>query len=248
MKLFSTNKIDEGALAVTEEEAAVRRPDLALGMVHGFLRHILQSVEADAKLWQRQLALTLRGADFDLRDMDDGSTVLDRLAMTGDALGEAIARNDPPGEVGQGVLPHLAAPIGALAERREAEHAGAVDEAVHAAEALDRGRHGGLGVRRGCHVAAMGERPRALGVKLGRCGAHRVLLHVEHHDGRPLRVQMGRDRLAHAAGGPGDDGGPAFESFRQRGLLGDEQARVARGMTGDLGAYLQVAVAGITRA
>jgi hypothetical protein len=52
--------------------------------------------------------------------MDDGSTVLDKLAMTGDALGEAIARNDPPGEVGQGVLPHLAASIGALAERREA--------------------------------------------------------------------------------------------------------------------------------
>jgi hypothetical protein len=118
MKLFSTNKLDEGALPVTEDAAAVRRPDLALGMVHGFLRHILQSVEADAAPWQRQLALTPRGADFDLRD--DGSTVLDKLAMTSDALGEAIARNDPPGEVGQGVLPHLATPISALVERREA--------------------------------------------------------------------------------------------------------------------------------
>jgi hypothetical protein len=89
-------------------------------MVHGFLRHILQSVQVDHETWQRQLALTPRGADFDLRNTDDGSTVLDKLAMTGDALGEAIARNDPPGEVGQGVLPHLAAPVGALAERREA--------------------------------------------------------------------------------------------------------------------------------
>jgi hypothetical protein len=120
MKLFSTNKLDEGALPVTEDAAAVRRPDLALGMVHGFLRHILQSVEADAEPWQRQLALTPRGADFDLRDMGDGSTVLDKLAMTSDAMGEAIARNDPPGEVGQGVLPHLATPMGALVERREA--------------------------------------------------------------------------------------------------------------------------------
>jgi hypothetical protein len=120
MKLFSTNKIDEGALPVTEEAAALKRPDLTLSMVQGFLSHILQSVEADAAPWQRQLAVTPRGADFDLRDMDDGTTVLDKLAMTGDALGEAIARNDPPGEVGQGVLPHLATPIGALAERREA--------------------------------------------------------------------------------------------------------------------------------
>lgn len=120
MKLFSTNRIDEGALPVTEEAAAVRRPDLALTMICGFLSHILQSVEADVRPWQRQVASTPRGADFDLRDMDDGSTMLDKLAMTGDALGEAIARNDPPGEVGQGVLPHLAAPIGALVERREA--------------------------------------------------------------------------------------------------------------------------------
>jgi hypothetical protein len=89
-------------------------------MVHSFLSHILQSVEADAERWQRQLACTPRGADFDLRDMGDGTTVLDKLAMTGDALGEAIARNDPPGEVGQSVLPHLAAPFGALVERREA--------------------------------------------------------------------------------------------------------------------------------
>lgn len=120
MKLFSTNKIDEGALPVTEEAAAVKRPDLTLSMVHGFLSHIVQSVEADAEPWQRQLALTPRGGDFDLRDMGDDTTALDTLAMTGDALGEAIARNDPPTEVGQSVLPHLATPIGALAERREA--------------------------------------------------------------------------------------------------------------------------------
>jgi hypothetical protein len=119
MKLFSTNKIDEGALPVPEEAAAVKRPDLALPMVHGFLSHILQSVEADAERWQRQIACTPRGADFDLRDMGDGATVLDKLAMTGDALGEAIARNDPAIEVGQSVLPHLAAPFGALVERRE---------------------------------------------------------------------------------------------------------------------------------
>jgi hypothetical protein len=120
MKLFSTNKIDEGALPVTEEAAAVKRPDLALPMVRGFLDHILQSVEADAEPWQRQLACTPRGADFDLRDVDDGATTLDKLAMTGDALGEAIARNDPAGEVGQSVLPHLGAPFSALGERREA--------------------------------------------------------------------------------------------------------------------------------
>ena len=119
MKLFPTNKIDEGALPVAEEPA-VRRPDLTLNMVHGFLRHMLQSLDSDAEPWQGQLALTLRGADFDLRDTDDGMTVLDKLAMTGDALGEAIARGDSPADVGQGVLPHLAAPLDALAERREA--------------------------------------------------------------------------------------------------------------------------------
>ena len=120
MKLFSTDKIDEGALPVAESAAPVKRPDLALNMVHGFLRHILQSLDSDVGKWQRQLACTPRGADFDLRDMGDGTTALDKLAMTGDALGEAIARNDPPGEVGQGVLPHLAAPIAAMDERREA--------------------------------------------------------------------------------------------------------------------------------
>ena len=119
MKLFPTNKIDEGALPVAEEPA-VRRPDLTLNMVHGFLRHMLQSLDSDAEPWQGQLALTPRGADFDLRDTDDGTTVLDKLAMTGDALGEAIARGDSPADVGQGVLPHLAAPLDALAERREA--------------------------------------------------------------------------------------------------------------------------------
>jgi len=120
MKNVPTDKIDEGALPAEENGAAVRPPDLTVNMVHGFLRHILQEMESDAEPWRKQLALTQRGADFDLRDEDDGMTVLDRLAMTGDALGEAIARGDVPGDVGQGVLPHLAAPLSAIAERREA--------------------------------------------------------------------------------------------------------------------------------
>jgi len=120
MKVGPADKIDEGALPVAEDVAAVRRPDLAINMVHGFLRHILRSLETDAEPWRGQLASTPRGADFDLRDADDGTTVLDKLAMTGDALGEAIARGDAPADVGQGVLPHLAAPLAALAERREA--------------------------------------------------------------------------------------------------------------------------------
>lgn len=119
MKIFPTNKIDEGARPVADEPT-VRKPDLTVNMVHGFLRHILQSLETDAEPWRGQLACTPRGADFDVRDADDGTTLLDRLAMTGDALGEAIARGDAPADVGQGVLPHLAAPLDALAERREA--------------------------------------------------------------------------------------------------------------------------------
>jgi hypothetical protein len=118
MTAVPTDKIDEGAVPAGDETPTVRRPDLALNMVHGFLRHIFQSVEADGEPWRRQLACTPRGADFDLRDKGDGATVLDKLAMTGDALGEAIARGDAPAEVGQGVLPHLAAPFAALAERR----------------------------------------------------------------------------------------------------------------------------------
>jgi hypothetical protein len=120
MKNVPTDKIDEGALPAAEPGAAVRPPDLTMAMVHGFLRHILQTVESDAQPWRKQLALTPRGADFDLRDEGDGTTVLDKLQMTGDALGEAIARGDAPTDVGQGILPHLAAPVGALAERREA--------------------------------------------------------------------------------------------------------------------------------
>jgi hypothetical protein len=120
MKNVPTDKIDEGALPAAETGAAVRPPDLTVAMVHSFLRHILQSVESDAEPWRKQLALTPRGADFDLRDDGDGTTVLDKLQMTGDALGEAIARGDAPTDVGQGVLPHLAAPLDALAERREA--------------------------------------------------------------------------------------------------------------------------------
>ena len=120
MKNVPTDKIDEGALPAAEDPAAIRRPDLALNMVHGFLRHILQALETDAEPWRKQLAFTPRGADFDLRDANDGASVLDTLAMTGDALGEALARGDAPADVGQGVLPHLAEPVGALAERREA--------------------------------------------------------------------------------------------------------------------------------
>ena len=119
MKVVPSDKIDEGALPVAEDAAAIPRPDLALNMVHGFLRHILQSLETDAEPWRRQLACTPRGADFDLRATDDGTTVLDRLAMTGDALGEALARGEAPADVGQGVLPHLTAPLDALAEHRK---------------------------------------------------------------------------------------------------------------------------------
>lgn len=132
MKVVSTDKIDEGAVPVAEEAAAAKRPDLAPNMVHGFLRHILQSLEADAQPWQRQLAFTPRGADFDLRDMNDGASILDKLAMGGDALGEAIARGDPLGEVGQGVLPHLATPLGVMAERREAAARGDAKHLVFA--------------------------------------------------------------------------------------------------------------------
>ncbi len=120
MKNVPTDKIDEGALPAEENGAAVRPPDLTVSMVHGFLRHILQESETAVEPWRKQLALTPRGADFDLRDEGDGTTMLDRLAMTGDALGEAIARGDAPADVGQGVLPHLAAPLAAIAERREA--------------------------------------------------------------------------------------------------------------------------------
>ena len=120
MKVVPTDKIDEGALPVAEEAAQVRRPDLTLNMVHGFMRHILQSLEADAEPWRAQLACTPRGADFDLRDAADGTTLLDTLAMTGDALGEALARGDAPADVGKSVLPHLTTPLDALAARREA--------------------------------------------------------------------------------------------------------------------------------
>ena len=112
--------IDDGAVPVAEPSTEEKRPDLALNMVHGFLRHILKSLEADAQRWQRQLACAPRGADFDLRDMGDGATVLDKLAIGGDALGEALARGDASTEVGQSVLPHLAQLPTALAEYREA--------------------------------------------------------------------------------------------------------------------------------
>jgi hypothetical protein len=104
---------------VAEDSATEKRPDLAVNMVHGFLRHILQSLEADTQRWQRQLACAPRGADFDLRDLGDGATVLDKLAIGGDALGEALARGDAPTEVGQSVLSHLAEPLAALSEFRQ---------------------------------------------------------------------------------------------------------------------------------
>ena len=119
MNAIPTDMIDEGAVPVAEDKAAEKRPDLALNMVHGFLRHILQSLEADTRRWQRQLACTPRGADFDLRDLGDGATVLDKLAIGGDALGEALARGDAPTEVGQSVLSHLAEPLAALSEFRQ---------------------------------------------------------------------------------------------------------------------------------
>jgi hypothetical protein len=111
--------IDEDA-PMAEDTVPEKKPDLALNMVHGFLRHILQSLDAESRRWQRQLACTPRGADFDLRDMGDGATKLDKLAIGGDALGEALARGDAPTEVGQSVLAHLAEPLAALSEFSQA--------------------------------------------------------------------------------------------------------------------------------
>jgi len=116
MNANPTNTIDEGAVPVAENSGLEKKPDLALNMLHGFLRHILQSLEADTRRWQRQLACTPRGADFDLRDLGDGATVLDKLAIGGDALGEALARGDVPAEVGQSVLSHVAGPVSAISQ------------------------------------------------------------------------------------------------------------------------------------
>jgi len=120
MSAIPTDAIDEGAVPAAEDPATEKRPDLALNMVHGFLRHILQSIEASTQRWQRQIACTPRGADFDLRNLGDGATVLDKLAIGGDALGEALARGDAPMEVGQSVLSHLTEPLAALSEFRQA--------------------------------------------------------------------------------------------------------------------------------
>lgn len=113
-------KTIEGAVPSADDPAPEKRPDLTLNMVHEFLRHIAQSLDADAQRWQRQLACTPRGADFDLRDMDDGASVLDKLAIGGDALGEALARGDAATDVGQSVLSHLPETLAALSEYREA--------------------------------------------------------------------------------------------------------------------------------
>src|SRR5262245_34454612 len=119
MRSFFTKQSDDDALPARTAPAAAR-PNLSRAMVHAFLRQVLPSLDAESEPWREQLALTPRGADFDLRDADDGMSVLDKLAMGGDALGEAIARGDPPREVGQGVLPHLEVPIETLARYRHA--------------------------------------------------------------------------------------------------------------------------------
>jgi hypothetical protein len=111
---------ERAAAAGNAATSADRPPDLTLGMVQHFLRHIVETLEADAARWQRQLALTPRGADFDLRESGDGTTVLDKLTMTGDALAEALARGDPPDTVGQSILPHLQAQFYALVKRGKA--------------------------------------------------------------------------------------------------------------------------------
>jgi hypothetical protein len=118
MKVFASRR-QEGARAAPEPSADGRPPDLTVGMVRHFLRHILQAVDGQADRWQQQLAFTPRGADFDFRSCNDGTTVLDILTMTGDALAEALARGDATEEVGQSVLPHLASPVASLAERRK---------------------------------------------------------------------------------------------------------------------------------
>ena len=101
--------------------ASTRPPDLSQGMVHSFLRHILQSLDAEGGPWQQQLASAWRGGDFDLRDFD-GTPVLDQLTMVGDALAEALARGDAAEEVGQSVLPHLAASVDKLQRRKGASN------------------------------------------------------------------------------------------------------------------------------
>ena len=129
MKVVATDKIDEGALPVSEGAAAVRRADLARHMVDGFLRHVLDVLEKEAEAWRRQIVCTPRGADFDLRDTGDGTTALDALAASSDALGEALARGDAATDVGQSVLPYLAAPVEAMAEHREAARTDAKQQA-----------------------------------------------------------------------------------------------------------------------
>ena len=114
-KTFAT---DEVRMSGRQNSAPDRPPDLTPGMVHTFLRHIMESVDAQCSAWRKQLAFTPRGADFDLRGAEGGDTVLDTLTMTGDALGEALARGDATHEVGQSILPHLSAAADRIVERR----------------------------------------------------------------------------------------------------------------------------------
>ena len=120
MRIRRMQPADEPAVPAAEQSApADRPPDLTVGMVNHFLRHIVETLEADSASWRQQLAVTPRGADFDMRNFDDGTTTLDKLTMTGDALAEALARGDAPEDVGQSILPHVAALADALIQRRK---------------------------------------------------------------------------------------------------------------------------------
>jgi hypothetical protein len=146
MKARRRRTTDEHAVPGGEDAAVTDRPpDLTVGMVHHFMRHILETLAAESARWGQQLAIMPRGADFDLRDSDDGTTVLDKLTMTGDALAEALARGDAPDSVGQSILPNIQEKFQALVKRGKAA---SNDAALHTvlkphAAALDQ-LHGGM--------------------------------------------------------------------------------------------------------
>jgi hypothetical protein len=113
-------------------------------MVHHFLRHIAQTLAGETAPWREQLAITPRGADFDLRDFEDGTSVLDKLAMTGDALAEALARGDAPDTVGQSILSHLQPQFYALIKGGQALSPAAVQTVIKPHGAALAQLHGGM--------------------------------------------------------------------------------------------------------
>jgi hypothetical protein len=116
MNAFRTKKTDEDGRPEPARTRPARSPDLTLGMVHQFLHQIADALAADAAPWRKEVQIRPRGADFDLRD----GPVLDNLTMTGDALGEALARGDAAAEVGASILPHLDAAANALERHKPA--------------------------------------------------------------------------------------------------------------------------------